>query len=565
MEVDKAKLQLQTPADYDKLKSHLDAGFQLVRAFSQRDFVLDCPNHSLFAAGFSLTVRKASEILPVPESDVPRISIIWKESRLDDSHPFLRLHEREEICRPEDVHDVLNGRELTLDRCRSEIFREVLRRFPKVSIRSIGSFSNTRHCYRFGEAGQVLEVDRCTFYPMGSQAFFCLFDASEQSVDKSLNFLRDIQVNYCVHMLPKTSLFFFAVEKARSISPSQSDVRRSDDAEMRPPLGIGLPVNQSHWNPSTGSNVNMTMSDSALTPGDYMSGLDGRMTMPPLEWPSGGFNFRHLPEPHDRFSRSNFSAAEQQVTLPPISTDHGREFVPRRNPDHRYSPYPSSNHPRYDHQQDHHYLSPSSHHSSRDGSSKTRSSSNQSNSQTESPAPAPLPIHQSEASSQRDQSHSPKPANSSERDSPKATPGPTPAAAQPPTKSEHPVGSTSSPGPSLPPPLPPIPQGSYYRRPRGARESSASSVAPAGSDGSSSTDPLAPVPGAILIDAAQRQKNKEAAARYRRKKNEEIQEQLETIARLNAKVQELETDNQVLQTQVRMLKEQVAMAHRNGR
>ncbi|KAI8854175.1 hypothetical protein BC829DRAFT_219507 [Chytridium lagenaria] len=69
---------------------------------------------------------------------------------------------------------------------------ELLQKFPDVKIKCIGSFQNVRHVFLW-EDGITLEVDRCTFFPTGFEAFFCRFDSNDEVIHRCLTFMTSLQ------------------------------------------------------------------------------------------------------------------------------------------------------------------------------------------------------------------------------------------------------------------------------------------------------------------------------------------------------------------------------------
>ncbi|KAI9340400.1 hypothetical protein DFJ73DRAFT_844959 [Zopfochytrium polystomum] len=644
MEVDKAKLQLQTESDFSRLLDQLLKKFELQRIFSQEDYVIDSNDHTLFVAGFSLTIRKARENLPVPTSATPRLSIVWKETRLENGHPFLRLHEREEICQLEDVLDLLDGRELTSSQCKSEILRDVLQRFPKESFRCIGSFSNTRHCFRIDEDVTFFEVDQCTFYPMRSQAFFCLFDSNEVAVDKCLSFLRDIHVNYCVHMLPKTSLFFFAAEQGRMLDgPQGQEQDNRDGGHVLAKSGLTF---NSHSEEAHEEQLTTVEGHHHRRPGvlDQQAQVIAAGALAAVQ---GGRQMGH--------HYSNLSEIHHQRELWPRNTSGLGSINPLiSSPFSRNPSLESVDSTEFSQalNKTYHFVDSGARFDSNSPNSEYDTHVNRISASTRGEAIWSVdPAASRNVALNQSYHHLPKRGTFSyagyqrfdsvgksvslaaqasleeaRGDDPVAASAVIPAATTPKLDRATPPGSTStsttsttqpsSDSHSSPAEKSGQPRTSHYRRtrhphvpnrtspvtptptltagPSAAAPSptadstvatvlmSSTAVKQAISESSPTAVPGSSVgllpptsgsasatvsasAGSYVIDPIQRQKNKEAAARYRRRKNEEIQEQVEAISRLNARVQELETENKVLQTQVRMLKEQVAMAQRRPR
>ncbi|KAJ3110859.1 hypothetical protein HDU96_006223 [Phlyctochytrium bullatum] len=206
----KAKLQLQGETDYFHLLSALACdSSKLLKVNFQQDFVLDSDLHTLWDAGLTLTIRSTRD--EPSNNDGPlsqkSITIVLKETKVDVNRPYFEVIEREEKCGDLNVVDQVLRGGLPAASSLGELCRETLEKFPGVEIKCIGSFQNVRHVFEW-EQGITLEVDRCTFFPTGYEAFFCRFDSNETVIHKCLTFISNLQVSYCVHMASKSSLFF---------------------------------------------------------------------------------------------------------------------------------------------------------------------------------------------------------------------------------------------------------------------------------------------------------------------------------------------------------------------
>ncbi|KAJ3331869.1 hypothetical protein HDU76_002008 [Blyttiomyces sp. JEL0837] len=570
--MEKAKLQLQSEADYFHLLSELASdSSKLLRVFSQQDFVLDNDQHTLWDNGLSLTIRKTKEEDPRHHrnSSEEWWSIALKETKIASvPQPHLQVFEREEPCRVEQVEQLLNG-DAYLATGHFRLFDDVVNRFPNTQIKCIGSFYNLRHCFRFSDDTTTMEVDRCTFYPMKSEAFFCLFDPNETSISRCLNFLSRIQVSYCVHMTSKTTLFFLGVQKAQGRherasslpfgggstggSSSGYEPHHQYYQQHQPPQHRNQYPTRGEISPPPSSNLNH------LPPYSHLQTSVGPDLSPGSrgEIQTGHSNFGPPPHPHhlSQHPHSHSHPHSQSHSPYPHTHTHPHALSYPAPPSLGHTPSQQSRMPMPpapDRQ-----VSPYSVASSRMSPlpPPLPTTGTVRNPSIPPPPPPQLQISPTQPSSSAslsstkrkhsDESERPSQrvrGDTAEREKEKDIARPT---LQSPTRDAsrrtHTPDSADKEVPTT----------------TATNNNATTTTTAATTTGDDSSKPPSELTGAQFIEW-QKMRNREASARYRKRKNDEIQSQQDLIKGLRARITELETENRLLQTQVRVLKEQNA-------
>ncbi|KAJ3337955.1 hypothetical protein HDU93_000279 [Gonapodya sp. JEL0774] len=283
---------------------------QLQRVFSQQDFILDGANHELWNAGLTVIIRYSKEEISsgTAKSDQERhaCSIVLKETIFFESNsgkPYFEVREKEESTTLDNVEvkQVLLGANVTAQST-SSIIRDVVLKYPGIEggIRCIGSFKNFRHVFIWNDI-VIVEVDRCSF-PHG-EGFFCRFDVDEEIIMKVLTYLQTTGVTYCINITSKTALFFQGLEEIASQSPNNKGT---------------TPANA--WSPTTSNLIFSSPPPSSLSvpmplePRPVTTG--GLGTMNPLAggWTGAPFTAGSFPAVTVPYS------AGSVVTLPAMST-----------------------------------------------------------------------------------------------------------------------------------------------------------------------------------------------------------------------------------------------------
>ncbi|KAJ3098050.1 hypothetical protein HDU97_004344 [Phlyctochytrium planicorne] len=138
----KAKLQLQSEADYFHLLSALACdSSKLLRVNFQQDFVLDSDNHLLWDAGLTLTVRSTRDDEPSKTYGGSKsTTIVLKETKVDVNRPYFEVIEREESSIDSKEVDRVLSEGASATGALGELTREILAKFPGISVKCIGSF-----------------------------------------------------------------------------------------------------------------------------------------------------------------------------------------------------------------------------------------------------------------------------------------------------------------------------------------------------------------------------------------------------------------------------------------
>ncbi|KAJ3122499.1 hypothetical protein HK098_002797 [Nowakowskiella sp. JEL0407] len=207
-----AKLQLRSETDYFNLIANLGThSSKVLRSYNQQDFVLDGPNNELYSDGLTLMIRHETDNAEENHLGMKDqfVHIVLKQHMLshqvtDPNLPVFEIAERyEKHILSTEMRKILVDTPISLN-VQSNIFQEILLKYPQVSIKCIGSFKNNREVFDWG--GINIEVDRCTF--SFGDGFFCRFMWNDELVSRFCAYLDSKGIVSAFNFSSKASLFY---------------------------------------------------------------------------------------------------------------------------------------------------------------------------------------------------------------------------------------------------------------------------------------------------------------------------------------------------------------------